>query len=133
MKLNVGLDVSSEKLDACFLGDEPQDIYLETSFSNDTVGASKIKQKVLDDLKVPKNEESRQSYSKTYLSDYSNQNPFEWFAEAVALGCINDENKKNKLISPLVENEIKNIIAGKGEVYEELKRSALKFLQESLI
>lgn len=92
-----------------------------------------IKQKVLDDLKVPKNEESRQSYSKTYLSDYSNQNPFEWFAEAVALGCINDENKKNKLISPLVENEIKNIIAGKGEVYEELKRSALKFLQESLI
>ena len=47
MKLNVGLDVSSEKLDACFLGDEPQDIYLEASFSNDTVGASQIKQKVL--------------------------------------------------------------------------------------
>ncbi|MSE06226.1 IS110 family transposase, partial [Lactobacillus salivarius] len=48
MKLNVGLDVSSEKLDACFLGDEPQDIYLEASFSNDTVGASQIKQKVLE-------------------------------------------------------------------------------------
>ena len=47
MKLNVGLDVSSEKLDAYFLGDEPQDIYLEASFSNDTVGASQIKQKVL--------------------------------------------------------------------------------------
>lgn len=47
MKLNVGLDVSSEKLDACFLGDNPQDIYLEASFTNDTVGASQIKQKVL--------------------------------------------------------------------------------------
>ena len=92
-----------------------------------------IKQKVLDDLKVPKNEENRQFYSKTYLSNYSNQNPFEWFAEAVAFGCINDENKKNKLISPLVENEIKNIIAGKGEVYEELKHSALQFLQDNSI
>ncbi len=42
MKLNVGLDVSSEKLDA-FLGDEPQDIYLEASFSNDTVSANEDK------------------------------------------------------------------------------------------
>ena len=48
MKLNVGLDVSSEKLDACFLGDNPEDIYLQASFANDTVGASQIKQKVLD-------------------------------------------------------------------------------------
>ena len=46
MKLFVGIDVSSEKLDTCFLTDE-QDILLETTYANDTLGALDLKEKVL--------------------------------------------------------------------------------------
>lgn len=47
MKLFIGLDVSSQKLDTCFLTDS-KEILFEGSLSNDLIGASKIKQKVLD-------------------------------------------------------------------------------------
>lgn len=47
MNLFVGLDVSSESLDACFMGDSLDEIYLQGKFSNDTKGASEIKQKIL--------------------------------------------------------------------------------------
>jgi transposase len=46
MKLFVGIDVSSEKLDACFLTSD-QDILLESTYSNDTLGALDIKEKLL--------------------------------------------------------------------------------------
>lgn len=47
MKLFIGLDVSSQKLDACFLTDS-KEILFEGSLSNDLIGASEIKQKLLD-------------------------------------------------------------------------------------
>lgn len=47
MKLFIGLDVSSQKLDTCFLTDS-KEILFEGSLSNDLIGASKIKQKLLD-------------------------------------------------------------------------------------
>jgi len=46
MKLLVGIDVSSEKLDTCFLDSEDH-ILLEESLSNNIVGASKIKEYIL--------------------------------------------------------------------------------------
>ena len=46
MKLLVGIDVSSEKLDTCFLDSEDQ-ILLEESLSNTISGASKIKEYIL--------------------------------------------------------------------------------------
>lgn len=46
MKLFVGIDVSSEKLDTCFLDSEDQ-ILLETSLPNNIVGASKIKEHII--------------------------------------------------------------------------------------
>ncbi|SHK36570.1 Transposase [Anaerobranca californiensis DSM 14826] len=46
MKLFVGIDVSSEKLDTCFLDSEDQ-ILLETSLPNNVVGASKIKEHII--------------------------------------------------------------------------------------
>lgn len=53
MKLFVGLDVSSEKLDVCFLSDDDQlTILLEDSLGNDIEGASQIKQKILAFQKV---------------------------------------------------------------------------------
>ncbi|ANS45973.1 transposase [Bacillus thuringiensis] len=49
MNLFVGLDVSSEKLDVCFLSDDNQlTILLETSLGNDVKGAHQIKQKILE-------------------------------------------------------------------------------------
>jgi len=46
MNLFVGIDVSSEKLDTCFLTSEDQ-ILLEVSLPNNVVGASKIKEKII--------------------------------------------------------------------------------------
>ena len=47
MKLFVGIDVSSGKLDTCFF--DTNGVYLkEVSLSNDVIGASKIKELVLD-------------------------------------------------------------------------------------
>lgn len=46
MKLFVGIDVSSEKLDTCFLDSEDHTL-LEVSLSNNIVGASKIKEFIL--------------------------------------------------------------------------------------
>lgn len=49
MKLFIGLDVSSEKLDACLLTDDPSlPILKQGSFENSLVGASKIKEVTLD-------------------------------------------------------------------------------------
>ncbi len=49
MKLFVGLDVSSEKLDCCFLSDDDQlSILFEASLANDMNGATEIKEKVLE-------------------------------------------------------------------------------------
>lgn len=53
MKLFVGIDVSSEKLDICFLDSEDQ-ILKETSLPNDINGASKIKQFIQEFAKVVK-------------------------------------------------------------------------------
>ncbi|MBV7392219.1 IS110 family transposase [Enterococcus sp. ALS3] len=47
MKLFVGLDVSSQKLDTCFLLDS-KEILFERSLSNDLIGASEIKQKIIE-------------------------------------------------------------------------------------
>lgn len=47
MKLFIGLDVSSQKLDTCFLTDS-KEILFEGSLSNDLIGASEIKQRILD-------------------------------------------------------------------------------------
>lgn len=46
MKLFVGIDVSSEKLDACFLTSD-QEILLESTYPNDTLGALDVKVKLL--------------------------------------------------------------------------------------
>ncbi|PRY71859.1 IS110 family transposase [Alkalibacterium olivapovliticus] len=50
MKLFIGLDVSSTKLDTCFLTSEST-VLLEMSVSNDLTGAYEIKARVLDYLK----------------------------------------------------------------------------------
>lgn len=47
MKLFIGLDVSSQKLDTCFLTDS-KEILFEGSLSNDLIGASEVKQKILE-------------------------------------------------------------------------------------
>ena len=47
MKLFIGLDVSSQKLDTCFLTDS-KEILFEDSLSNDLIGASEIKQRILN-------------------------------------------------------------------------------------
>lgn len=46
MKLFVGIDVSSEKLDTCFLTDD-LDVLLETTYANDTIGALDLKEQLL--------------------------------------------------------------------------------------
>ncbi|QXM06933.1 IS110 family transposase [Crassaminicella indica] len=46
MKLFIGIDVSSEKLDICFLDSEDQ-ILLEISLPNNIIGASKIKEHII--------------------------------------------------------------------------------------
>lgn len=46
MKLFVGIDVSSEKLDTCFLTDDLV-VLFETTFANDTIGALDLKEKLL--------------------------------------------------------------------------------------
>ena len=46
MKLLVGIDVSSEKLDTCFLGSD-DNVLLEVCLSNSIVGASEIKKHIL--------------------------------------------------------------------------------------
>ncbi|KKH62442.1 transposase [Methanosarcina mazei] len=46
MKLFIGIDVSSEKLDTCFLDSEDH-VLLEISLSNNLVGASKIKDHII--------------------------------------------------------------------------------------
>lgn len=49
MKLFVGLDVSSEKLDCCFLTDDDQlSVLFEASLGNDIYGATEIKEKILE-------------------------------------------------------------------------------------
>lgn len=47
MKLFIGLDVSSQKLDTCFLTDS-KEILFEGSLSNDLIGAGEIKQRILE-------------------------------------------------------------------------------------
>ena len=48
MKLFVGLDVSSEKLDTCFLTDDDDlSILLEKTFPNDLNGATAIKDQII--------------------------------------------------------------------------------------
>ena len=47
MKLFVGIDVSSERLDTCFLTSE-MDVLIETRYPNDTHGTSDLKSKVLE-------------------------------------------------------------------------------------
>lgn len=47
MNLFVGLDVSSETLEACFLGDQIDQVFLRTRFTNDTVGANQIKNEII--------------------------------------------------------------------------------------
>lgn len=48
MKLFVGLDVSSEKLDVCMLTDDPaMPVLKKGSFANSLVGASEIKEVTL--------------------------------------------------------------------------------------
>ncbi|MCT4564040.1 MAG: hypothetical protein N4A68_06935 [Maledivibacter sp.] len=46
MKLFVGIDVSSEKLDTCFLNSEDH-ILLEISLQNNIVGAGEIKDNII--------------------------------------------------------------------------------------
>ncbi|MEX1866718.1 IS110 family transposase [Tetragenococcus halophilus] len=46
MKCFVGIDVSSEKLDSCFLDDE-KNILCQTSYVNDTLGATALKKQIL--------------------------------------------------------------------------------------
>ncbi|MCF1586487.1 transposase, partial [Tetragenococcus koreensis] len=46
MKLFVGIDVSSEKLDTCYLTDEMV-VLLNHTYGNDTQGAWKLKEQVL--------------------------------------------------------------------------------------
>ena len=49
MKLFVGLDVSSEKLDCCFLSDDEHlTVLFEASLANDLFGATEIKEKILE-------------------------------------------------------------------------------------
>ncbi|AFK59482.1 IS116/IS110/IS902 family transposase [Enterococcus faecium DO] len=49
MKLFVGIDVSSEKLDVCFLTDDNQlSILSEISVANDIEGASFIRETILE-------------------------------------------------------------------------------------
>ena len=46
MKLFVGIDVSSQKLDVCFMDSEDQVLH-EAALSNDITGASEIKEIIL--------------------------------------------------------------------------------------
>jgi len=49
MNLFVGLDVSSEKLDVCFLSDDEHlTILEEITLGNDIDGATTVKEKVID-------------------------------------------------------------------------------------
>ena len=49
MKLFVGLDVSSEKLDACFMTDDSTcSVLKEASYGNSQLGASQIKEYILE-------------------------------------------------------------------------------------
>jgi len=49
MKLFVGLDVSSEKLDACFMTDDSTlPVLKEATFENSQIGASQIKELILE-------------------------------------------------------------------------------------
>lgn len=53
MKLFVGLDVSSEKLDACFMADDSiLSVLKESTFENRQLGASQIKELILVFLKI---------------------------------------------------------------------------------
>ncbi|BFQ96292.1 hypothetical protein SMUE_15680 [Enterococcus cecorum] len=50
MKLFVGLDVSSDKLDTCFLTDELEILH-KGSYHNDIDGATQIKERILSLLR----------------------------------------------------------------------------------
>lgn len=87
---------------------------------------------VLERMNAPKNITGIRDFVKNNLSVYANTNPSEFFAEAVASGNFRDESK-NKQISVVLDEEIKNIINSEGQTYQKLKNEALKFLKDNNI
>ncbi|MBP0979392.1 MAG: hypothetical protein J6C55_01945 [Oscillospiraceae bacterium] len=94
--------------------------------------SSLIMDSVLERMNAPKNITGIRDFIKDNLSAYANTNPSEFFAEAIAGGVFRDESK-NKNISSVLDEEIKNIIKSEGATYQKLKDEALRFLKDNNI
>lgn len=99
--------------------------------SGETEVSNRIIDSVLTKMNAPIGLEERKNFIKENLSDYANKNPSEFFAEAIAYGAWKDLSC-NKYISTLVEEEIKNIVNEKGDIYLKLKEDALNFIKNNI-
>lgn len=102
MKLFVGLDVSSEKLDACFMTDDSTcSVLKEASYGNSQLGASRIKEYILEFSQKFEIESLVIGMEATSLYSF---HPAMFFKEDLEL------NQLNLMVSVEQPNKIKSIV-----------------------
>lgn len=102
MKLFVGLDVSSEKLDACFMTDDSTcSVLKEASYGNSQLGASQIKEYILEFSQKFEIESLVIGMEATSLYSF---HPAMFFKEDLEL------NQLNLMVSVEQPNKIKSIV-----------------------
>lgn len=102
MKLFVGLDVSSEKLDACFMTDDSTcSVLKEASYGNSQLGASQIKEYILEFSQKFEIESLVIGMEATSLYSF---HPAMFFKEDLEL------NQLNLMVSVEQPNKLKSIV-----------------------
>ena len=120
MKLFVGLDVSSEKLDACFMTDDSTcSVLKEASYGNSQLGASQIKEYILEFSQKFEIESLVIGMEATSLYSF---HPAMFFKEDLELNQLNlMVLKKTKTIKLMLFISL-TIFASKGKSTPSLKR-----------
>ena len=124
MKLFVGLDVSSEKLDACFMTDDSTcSVLKEASYGNSQLGASQIKEYILEFSQKFEIESLVIGMEATSLYSF---HPAMFFKEDLELNQLNlmvsvEQPKKTKTIKLMLFISL-TIFASKGKSTPSLKR-----------
>ncbi len=128
MKLFVGLDVSSEKLDACFMTDDSTcSVLKEASYGNSQLGASQIKEYILEFSQKFEIESLVIGMEATSLYSF---HPAMFFKEDLELNQLNNQIKLKSIVIFLKKTKtIKlmlfislTIFASKGKSTPSLKR-----------
>ena len=100
-------------------------------FSENSQVAPMIKENVMKKFNLTGNNNLERQFIRENISEYANTSDSEFFAEVIACGLSKNNNETVKQISDGIDEEIKKIVAGEGEIYQRLKEDVKKYLQNN--